>query len=116
MKGLIICFAIFLSAITSIAAEPVFVNYEEAMESENSVVIFGTDWCSNCVKLKKDLKNINFDKYVVCILDSEKEKDLSNQYQVNSYPTSVVIKKGKEVSRKIGYRKLDYQKWIDKNR
>jgi len=101
------------------AADPVFTNnYEEAIENKKSsvLVVFGSDWCGNCIKLKDEIDQINLEDYVVCIVDVEKRKDLGKEYKVRSYPTSIIMKNKKEVSRKIGYKKSDFERWIDQNR
>jgi thioredoxin-like negative regulator of GroEL len=117
MKNLIIYLFLFSFTTALSANEPVFVNnYEEAVKSKNAVVIFGADWCGSCIKLKNEIKEINFDDYAVCVLDAEKEKNFSNQYKIRSYPTSIILKNGKEHSRKTGYKKSDYEIWLNQNR
>lgn len=101
------------------AAEPVFINsYEDAIENKNKtvLVIFGSDWCGNCIKLKEELNHFDLDDCIICIVDVEKRKDLSKEYGVKAYPTSVIIKNKKEISRKIGYKKLDFERWMNKNK
>lgn len=78
------------------------------------IIIFGADWCPYCVDLKKDAKTIKeFDDYIVCFINTDKNKNLSKQFRIRNLPTSVIINnKGKEQSRKIGYKNKDYAKWI----
>lgn len=100
-------------------AEPVFVeSYEEAvaMEDAKVLIIFGAKWCKYCLILKEDLKSLNIDDYTVCIVDTETRKDLVKKYRVRALPTSVVIQGDKEISRKTGYEKEEYQAWLDSNR
>jgi thioredoxin-related protein len=112
MKALVFTMVVLLASF-SFAAEPTFINnYEEAIRSDGSVlVVFGTQWCENCVRLKKDINKINLDDYVVCVLDAEIESELSKQYKVKAYPTSIVFKKGTEISRKVGYKKFEFERW-----
>jgi len=101
------------------ATPPVFVDsYEEAIESNIPVlIVLGTDWCGACQNLKKEMKGLNLNGYVVCIVDLDKRKDLLSKHKVQFYPTSVILKDKKEVSKKVGYsKKADYQKWLDNNR
>lgn len=81
------------------------------------VLIFSADWCGHCKTLKKDLPEIKeFDNKIICILDSDKEKKLVRQFKAKSLPTSVMLdSSGEEVSRKIGYDKKSYIKWLDNN-
>lgn len=119
MKYLMSLVLIVATSLSCLGAEPVFTNnYEEAIENKDSsvLVIFGSDWCGNCIKLKEDIDQFNLEDYVICIVDVEKRKDLGKEYKIRSYPTSIVMKNKKEISRKVGYRKMDFEKWIDQNR
>lgn len=121
MKKIALVLALSLPAIPAItlAAPPVFVEkYEDAVSNKNTnvLVIFGTEWCIHCKHLKKDLKSFNLDDYVVCVVDAQERRELRKEYKLGSYPTSIVIKDGKEVSRKVGYEKNDYMNWLDSNR
>lgn len=83
---------------------------------QNVVLIFSASWCVHCNNLKNDLANIEgFDNKIICILDSDKEKQLSRQFKVKSLPTSILLNSnGQEVSRLSGYNKTSYQKWLNK--
>lgn len=122
MKQLIITLAIlsaFIPANAAGASEPVFSKkYEEAVAKEDSnvLVIIGTDWCGYCNKLKRDLGSLNLDDYTVCVVDADKRKDLRVKYGVKSYPTSIIVRNNKEVSRNSGYDKEEYEKWLESNR
>jgi thioredoxin-related protein len=84
------------------------------IHTRNLIIVFGADWCPYCVDLKKDAKTIKeFDKYIVCFINTDKNKKLSRKFRVRNLPTSVIIdKSGKEKSRKTGYKNKDYVKWI----
>jgi len=92
--------------------------YEEVIEkrNENILVIFGTEWCGSCIKLKNDLDSLNLDNYTICIVDVEEREDLGKKYSISSYPTSLIIKNKEVISKKVGYKKEDYTKWLSKNR
>lgn len=112
-------FLLSVASLNCLAADPVFVNsYEEAVGFEDVpvLVIFGTKWCGSCNNLKNNMSKMNLDDYVVCVVDVEERKDLGAEYKVRSYPTSVVINNKKEISRKIGYKKNEFEKWVSQNR
>ena len=95
-------------------------DYEKCKElskihNMNMIVIFGADWCVYCNKLKSDLKNIsNLDKYIICIIDTEKNKSLAREWKVRNLPTSVAMDtKQKVISQIVGYRKKSYESWIN---
>ena len=123
MKQFIIILAILgglsIPEKATIAAEPVFSKkYEDALAQEDSnvLVIFGTEWCGYCNKLKRDINSLGFDDYTVCVVDADTRKDLRDKYGVKSYPTSIIVRNNKEVSRISGYDKEDYEKWLESNR
>lgn len=107
-----------ISAETARAADTTFVDsYENAVSKDTKVLlIFSTEWCGYCKKLKNDLKSSDLQGYTVCIVDAEKRKDLSKKHKVKSYPTSVIIKNHEETSRITGYEKKDYEEWLESNR
>lgn len=95
-------------------------NYEESkrlakIHDMNIIVVFSADWCVYCKKLKNDLKNIsNLDKYIVCIIDIEKDKSLARKWKVKNLPTSVAINSSQEViSQIVGYKRNNYESWIN---
>ena len=99
--------------------KPIFEeNYEKATShgERNVLIIFGADWCKYCRVLKGDMPKMNLDGYVICIVDVTKNKDLKNSHGVSSLPTSIVMEKGKEVARTVGYSAQQYKDWLDDNR
>jgi len=73
------------------------------------LLIFTTDWCGNCKKLKKDILPAGevrgpLGKYVVTDLDAEKEgRSLAGRYRVSGYPTLIVLdSSGRELKRMAG--------------
>lgn len=81
------------------------------------VLIFSADWCPYCRILKKDIDNIIlFKQYIVCFIDTDKNKNLVEKYEIKGLPTSVIIdSRENELSRKMGYKQIDYNKWLDSN-
>lgn len=80
------------------------------------VLVFGADWCPYCRVLKKDINNISFKKYIVCIIDTDKNKELVQKYRIKGLPTSIIIDhKETELARKTGYKQSDYNQWLDSN-
>lgn len=83
------------------------------------IIVFGAEWCPYCEILKKDANNnmiTPFDEYIIAFLDTDKKE--ANQQHLNTYkprslPTSILVdNKGKELSRKIGYKNKDYLLWL----
>lgn len=80
------------------------------------VLIFGAVWCPYCKDLKKDIANIKeFDNYIVCFLDIDNNKDITNKFQIKELPTSIILYKNNEEKRKSGYKKIEYTNWLKLN-
>ena len=97
---------------------------EAQAKTENKIVLMdftGSDWCSWCIKFKQEvLDTPEFQAYaaknvVLVELDFPSKKvlpdglkktnaALKDQYNINGYPTLVVLdKSGKEIGRQVGY-------------
>lgn len=78
------------------------------------LTIYSADFCGYCQKLKKDIVELDtLDRFIVCIVDVEKNKELQTQMKVKNLPTSIITINNKEVSRKIGYNKKEYKDWLN---
>lgn len=93
-------------------------DYEEAMnENERKVIlVFGAEWCPHCVVLKNNLKDMNLEGYLVCLIDVDKNKDAQRKHSVRLLPTSVMLESGKEISREKGFDKARFEAWLEHNR
>lgn len=107
------------SAARSSGEPPVFVEtYEEAMSSEADrvLIVFGAEWCSHCKDLARDMPSMDLDGWVVCKVDAGKRRELVREHKLRSFPTSIVVRKGEELSRMVGYERKSYEAWVDSNR
>ena len=80
------------------------------------LLIFTADWCKYCVPLKQQVQsNIEIvnQKFVVCYVDFDKNKDLAAKYSVRSLPASVFIKDNGERKTILGFSSfLTYRKHL----
>jgi hypothetical protein len=88
----------------------------DADKDQRVLLILGADWCIYCNKLKADMDTMDLSDYEVRVFNVDYNKDISARYRVSSLPTSIIILDGKEVSRKVGYIKSDYIKWLNSNK
>lgn len=80
------------------------------------LLVFGADWCPYCKVLKKDISTINTSSYIVCIINTDKYTELVDQFKIKGLPTSIILTADKkEISRKTGYKKEEYNSWLQNN-
>lgn len=81
------------------------------------LLIFGTEGCPYCVKLKNELftepLKAAIDPYIVCYLDLDKNKELKQEYNIGMIPDSRILKNNREISRLKGYSKDRYVDWLN---
>jgi len=63
---------------------------------------FTATWCGPCKAFKPVMNEVASEGYSVQILDIDQNKDLAQQYNVRSVPTTVIEQNGQEVDRFIG--------------
>lgn len=118
----ILCVMLMLYIPTNIYASTIIYNdYQLAtiLSNETSMpilLVFSSESCGYCEKLKDDLPNLSdsLDSYIVCILDIDKYTEISKDMKVRNLPTSIVLDRGVEASRKIGYGLQNYKEWLNK--
>jgi thioredoxin-like negative regulator of GroEL len=118
----ILCVMLMLYIPTNIYASNIIYNdYQLAtiLSNETSMpilLVFSSESCGYCEKLKDDLPNLSdsLDSYIVCILDIHEYAEISKDMKVRNLPTSIVLDRGVEVSRKTGYGLQNYKEWLNK--
>ena len=82
-------------------------NFKELVSKEDKVLVdFFANWCGPCKMLAPVLEKVESDIKVIKV-DTDEFEDLAREYGVMSIPTLVLLDKGKEIKRNIGF--------IDKN-
>jgi thioredoxin 1 len=81
-------------------------NFEsEVLQSDKPVLLdFSATWCGPCKMLAPIIENVasKHDGVKVAKLDIDQVPEVANKYRVQSVPTVVVFKGGKEVARQVG--------------
>jgi thioredoxin 1 len=106
MKKIFLTCALFLSAACFAKVELLS---EEGFSSTTSkgfvAVDFYTDWCGPCKQFAPVYETVsgNFDgKVVFAKFNGTKKNGIFDRYHVNSIPTLILFKDGKEVKRNVG--------------
>ena len=81
-------------------------NFNELIQSEKPVLVdFYAEWCGPCQMLKPRILDvadrIGEDAKVVQI-DVDKEKEIAERFRIQSVPTLIIFKKGKQLWRQTG--------------
>ena len=80
--------------------------FKKLIQEDKILVDFFATWCGPCKMLAPVLEKAESEVKVIKV-DTDEFDDLAREYGVMSIPTLVLLEKGKEVKRKIGF--------IDKN-
>ena len=80
--------------------------FEELITSNIPVLVdFYAEWCGPCKMMKpilEELKGMKGEKVRVVKVDVDKHKELANYYQIQSVPTLMIFKEGKQLWRQSG--------------
>ncbi len=78
--------------------------YQEVIKHGNCLVVLGSSWCKDCVKIEPFLKELSeeFEENLkIYKIDSKLELDLSMQLSVRSIPTLIFYRNGEEVGTRL---------------
>lgn len=102
-----------------------FSNYAEALAASKAhkrpmFVYFGAEWCHWCKKMKADtlstaaVKDKLGKEYVVCYIDTDKDKATARKYKVSGIPAYVVIASDETViTRGSGFKsQAEFLDWL----
>ncbi|QEK37977.1 thioredoxin [Candidatus Cytomitobacter indipagum] len=89
------------------------------LESGLCVLDFWAQWCGPCLNFSPIFEQVakeSNDGVSFCKINIDEMSSISQNYNVRSIPTLVILKDGKEIDRKTGSMSAeDLQKWINSN-
>lgn len=80
-------------------------NFSEQTKKGVKLIEFHTSWCGYCKKQQPELEEMG--KIWIGQVDADEEPKIAAKYNVNSFPTFVILKDGEEVERFSGMRKKE---------
>lgn len=80
--------------------------FEDLITSNIPVLVdFFAEWCGPCKAMKpilEELKEIKGEKVRIVKVDVDKHKEIATYYQIQSVPTLMIFKDGKQLWRQSG--------------
>ena len=93
-------------------------NFQEKISQNQLVVVdFNADWCSPCRKLEPVFQALA-KQHPECrfiSVDVDDNEEIANNYSINSLPTVVLFREGKEMKRIVGYQPDSLKKAVINN-
>jgi thioredoxin 1 len=80
-------------------------NFAEETKNGVKLIEFRTEWCGYCKKQQPELEAMN--KVWIGQVDADNASLISAKYNINSFPTFLIMKNGEEVERFSGMRKKE---------
>ena len=67
-----------------------------------SVKYFSAEWCGPCKVFKPIMEEIASEGHSIQFIDIDQQRDLAEQYNVRSVPTTIVFENNNEIERFVG--------------
>ena len=80
-------------------------NFAEETKKGLKLVEFKTEWCGYCKKQEPELQKM--DKIWIGQVDADRDANIASKFNINSFPTFLILKDGEEVERISGMRKKE---------
>ena len=81
-------------------------NFDEKTKTGVKIIEFYTTWCGYCKKQQEELDQM--DKVWIGQVEADDNSEIAAKFNINSFPTFVILKNGQEIERIIGMRKKEY--------
>lgn len=78
--------------------------YEKVSKNENCIVVLGSSWCKDCVRIEPFLRELSkeFETLIkIYKIDTKQEEDLSIKLNIRAIPTLIFYRDGVEVGTRL---------------
>lgn len=88
-------------------------NFEETTSKGLVLVDFYATWCGPCKMLSAELNKIDIKDFKIGKVNVDEQQGIAMRYRVQSVPTLILFKDGKEIDKKVGFIPADQLiKWV----
>lgn len=88
-------------------------NFEETTSKGLVLVDFYATWCGPCKMLSAELNKIDTKDFKIGKVNVDEQQGIAMRYRVQSVPTLILFKDGKEIDKKVGFIPADQLiKWV----
>lgn len=105
---LVLLVSIFINAVPVELSDN---NYKDKLkEHKRSILMFSASWCGACQSMKATYRKFAFENQkniLVSIVDTDENRDITSQYNIQSLPTLILLEEGKELKRTVGSLEMD---------
>jgi len=81
------------------------VEFDDSFKNGVSLIDFSANWCAPCKAQKPIIKNVAAkfkNRASIIEVDIDNNRDLATKFMVQSIPTLIIFKNGKEIKRFVG--------------
>lgn len=88
-------------------------NFEETTSKGLVLIDFYATWCGPCKMLSAELNKIDTKDFKIGKVNVDEQQGIAMRYRVQSVPTLILFKDGKEIDKKVGFIPADQLiKWV----
>ncbi len=80
-------------------------NFDQEAMHGLKLVEFYTTWCSYCKKQRIELQELEDSDIKIGIVDAEESPEIAQKYEVEGFPTFVLLKDGEKITEFVGFHK-----------
>ena len=78
-------------------------NFDKEAMHGLKLVEFYTTWCMYCKRQRIELIDLENSDIWIGIVDAEESPNIARRYQIEGFPTFVLLKDGKKISEFVGF-------------
>lgn len=78
-------------------------NFDENTKYGLKLIEFYTTWCTYCKNQRIELEDFKDSEMWVGIVDAEESPNIAKRFNINGYPTFILLKNGEKIAEFVGF-------------